>query len=230
MTAVKTPAGLRGRPTWEIAHLFPYQGAWSDDEYLALNSNQVIFRQPVVVVCPSYRHECLRLIGGPKQLFARDERNGAICGPVALKQRTMIADNLSHGVELGRWNQPRQLRVVDVGNTFQGRECALKYQAARGRVSGQSHDDSAAERFSHQQHRRILDPRRFRQFGTSRFRIEECSFHGWDALAASITAVIEHECCHPCSRLQVLQPGGARCDVTRWNLGRSVAHPSRACC
>lgn len=53
MTAVKTPAGLHGRPTWEIAHLFPYQGAWSDDEYLSLNSNHLIeFSSGVLEVLP----------------------------------------------------------------------------------------------------------------------------------------------------------------------------------
>ena len=29
-------------PTWEIAYLFPYQGCWSEDEYLALNGNQLV--------------------------------------------------------------------------------------------------------------------------------------------------------------------------------------------
>ena len=32
--------------------------------------------------------------------------------------------------------------------------------------------------------------------------------HAWDALVASITAVIEHQCCHPCSQLQIFQPAG----------------------
>ncbi len=30
------------RPTWEIAHLFPEQGDWSEDEYLALNTNRLV--------------------------------------------------------------------------------------------------------------------------------------------------------------------------------------------
>jgi Uma2 family endonuclease len=42
MTAVETPSDMRGSPTWEIAHLFPTQGAWTDDEYLALNSNHLV--------------------------------------------------------------------------------------------------------------------------------------------------------------------------------------------
>jgi Uma2 family endonuclease len=28
-----------GEPAWEIAHLFPPQGSWTEDEYLALNGN-----------------------------------------------------------------------------------------------------------------------------------------------------------------------------------------------
>lgn len=53
MTAANTTAGQYGRPTWEIAHLFPYQGAWSEDEYLALNSNHLIeFSSGVLEVLP----------------------------------------------------------------------------------------------------------------------------------------------------------------------------------
>ena len=42
MTAVETQTRRRGNPTWEIAHLFPAQGEWTDEEYLALNSNHLI--------------------------------------------------------------------------------------------------------------------------------------------------------------------------------------------
>jgi Uma2 family endonuclease len=39
----RTPAEVKERlePTWEIARLFPYQGAWSEDEYLLLNTNHL---------------------------------------------------------------------------------------------------------------------------------------------------------------------------------------------
>src|SRR4051812_47861507 len=33
---------LRGEPTWEIAELYPRQGEWTEDEYLALESNRLI--------------------------------------------------------------------------------------------------------------------------------------------------------------------------------------------
>lgn len=35
------PAGT-GEPTWQIAHLFPHQGDWSEEEYLALTSNRLV--------------------------------------------------------------------------------------------------------------------------------------------------------------------------------------------
>ena len=32
----------KGTPTWEIAHLFPQQGQWTEAEYLALDTNRLI--------------------------------------------------------------------------------------------------------------------------------------------------------------------------------------------
>src|SRR5271155_499196 len=29
-------------PTWEIAHLFPEQGQWSEEEYLGLDTNRLV--------------------------------------------------------------------------------------------------------------------------------------------------------------------------------------------
>jgi hypothetical protein len=29
-------------PTWEIAHLFPAQGTWSEEEYLGLSGNRLV--------------------------------------------------------------------------------------------------------------------------------------------------------------------------------------------
>jgi Uma2 family endonuclease len=40
-------------PTWEIAYLFPTQGNWSEEEYLALNGNQLVeFSQGFLEVLP----------------------------------------------------------------------------------------------------------------------------------------------------------------------------------
>lgn len=40
--AADKPTNGLGEPTWEIARLFPYQGAWSEEEYLALDTNHLI--------------------------------------------------------------------------------------------------------------------------------------------------------------------------------------------
>ena len=42
-TKINTVARVReADPTWEIAHLFPAQGAWSEEEYLALPGNRLV--------------------------------------------------------------------------------------------------------------------------------------------------------------------------------------------
>ncbi len=38
----QTDAEKVGEPVWELAHLFPYQGYWTEEEYLALNTNRLI--------------------------------------------------------------------------------------------------------------------------------------------------------------------------------------------
>jgi Uma2 family endonuclease len=38
--AVRKPDGTE--PTWEVAHLFPAQGDWSEEEYLALPGNRLV--------------------------------------------------------------------------------------------------------------------------------------------------------------------------------------------
>lgn len=42
MANIKTPRSREYEPTWEIAHLFPNQGTWSEEEYLALDTNRLI--------------------------------------------------------------------------------------------------------------------------------------------------------------------------------------------
>ncbi len=47
MKTLTTPSGSRrngrrGYPTWEIASLFPTQGLWDEDEFLALDTNRLI--------------------------------------------------------------------------------------------------------------------------------------------------------------------------------------------
>ena len=38
----QTVRSHRGTPTWEIAHLFPVQGNWSEADYLALETNRLV--------------------------------------------------------------------------------------------------------------------------------------------------------------------------------------------
>ena len=42
MDTTLTKQSKPGEPVWELAHLFPYQGAWSEEEYLALETNHLI--------------------------------------------------------------------------------------------------------------------------------------------------------------------------------------------
>src|SRR5215207_9800746 len=53
-----------GEPVWEIAHLFPYQGDWSEEEYLALNTNLLIEYtdgQLEVLPMPTLAHQFITL-------------------------------------------------------------------------------------------------------------------------------------------------------------------------
>src|SRR5512145_2631023 len=46
------PSGI-GEPAWDIARLFPNQGHWSEQEYLALNGNHLVeFSDGCVEVLP----------------------------------------------------------------------------------------------------------------------------------------------------------------------------------
>src|SRR5437867_209114 len=36
------PVSDEGEPTWEIAYLFPTQGTWCEEEYLALDTNHLV--------------------------------------------------------------------------------------------------------------------------------------------------------------------------------------------
>ncbi len=39
---IRDRASKRGEPTWEMARFYPMQGEWTEAEYLALNTNQLI--------------------------------------------------------------------------------------------------------------------------------------------------------------------------------------------
>ena len=51
-------------PTWEVAHLFPAQGTWSEEEYLALNGNRLLeFSHGIfeVLTMPTISHQLIVL-------------------------------------------------------------------------------------------------------------------------------------------------------------------------
>ncbi len=79
MSAVEPRSSRYGSPTWEIAHLFPNQGSWTEEEYLSLNSNHLIeFADGVLEVLPmpTEQHqlivallfECLKAFVKPRDL------------------------------------------------------------------------------------------------------------------------------------------------------------------
>jgi len=49
----QAPVAETNEPTWEIAHLFPRQGTWSEEEYLALPTNHLVeFSNGYIEVLP----------------------------------------------------------------------------------------------------------------------------------------------------------------------------------
>ena len=51
-------------PTWEVAHLFPAQGTWSEEEYLALDTNHLVefsHGRLEVLVMPTQSHQLIVL-------------------------------------------------------------------------------------------------------------------------------------------------------------------------
>jgi Uma2 family endonuclease len=42
MVTTEERTSLPGGPTWEVAHLFPNQGTWTAEDYLALNTNHLV--------------------------------------------------------------------------------------------------------------------------------------------------------------------------------------------
>jgi Uma2 family endonuclease len=53
MTVKSTRILEQVEPTWEIAHLFPAQGRWSEEDYLALNTNHLVeFSHGTIEVLP----------------------------------------------------------------------------------------------------------------------------------------------------------------------------------
>ena len=63
--AIKPLDKAAGQPAWDIAHLFPLQGAWSEADYLALETNHFVeFSDGNIEVLPmpSERHQDIVLM------------------------------------------------------------------------------------------------------------------------------------------------------------------------
>lgn len=61
-TPKPTPLDEWAEPTWEVAWLFPAQGAWSEQEYLALNTSRLVefsHGRLEVLPVPTDRHQAI---------------------------------------------------------------------------------------------------------------------------------------------------------------------------
>lgn len=84
--AIDTPSQKKtGQPAWEIAHLFPLQGAWSEADYLALETNHFVeFSDGNIEVLPmpSERHQDIVIyLFSLLRAFVTKERLGKVLIP-----------------------------------------------------------------------------------------------------------------------------------------------------
>ena len=79
-------------PAWEIAHLFPLQGAWSEADYLALKTNRLVeFSDGNIEVLPmpSERHQdiVIFLLGLLKAFIAKQPVGKVLIAPFRIRLR-----------------------------------------------------------------------------------------------------------------------------------------------
>jgi Uma2 family endonuclease len=77
-------------PTWEVAYLFPAQGDWSEEEYLALDTNRLVeFSHGVLEVLPmpttSHQLLVLHLYGLVLALASRSDLGTVIVAPLRVR-------------------------------------------------------------------------------------------------------------------------------------------------
>src|SRR5712692_8326183 len=79
----KSELRLEGEPAWDIAQLYPRHGAWTEEEYLALDTNHLIELsngQLVVLPMPTYSHQALLLyLYGLLSAFVGRHNLGEVC-------------------------------------------------------------------------------------------------------------------------------------------------------
>lgn len=60
--AMEAPRSYRGTPVWELARLYPTQGEWLEEDYLALHTNQLVeFSNGVLefLEMPTFQHQLI---------------------------------------------------------------------------------------------------------------------------------------------------------------------------
>ncbi len=87
---VEEMAVLDPEPAWEIAHIFPRQGTWSEEEYLALDTNHLVeysHGRIEVLPMPTQTHQwiVLYLFHMLTQYLRRTKRGVAIIAPFPVR-------------------------------------------------------------------------------------------------------------------------------------------------
>ena len=90
MLKTLTPPAVNVEPTWDIANLFPAQGQWDVEEYLALDSNHLIEfsnKNLEVLPMPTQSHQLLAfLLFRLLERFAHPQRLGlALFAPLRIQ-------------------------------------------------------------------------------------------------------------------------------------------------
>ena len=95
-------------PTWEIANLFPAQGTWSEEEYLALNTNHLVELSNgvlEVLPMPTQRHQAISRFLFLAFFFYLQPRAGTVFyAPLRLRVRD------------GEFREPDLLLMRDAGD------------------------------------------------------------------------------------------------------------------
>lgn len=81
--------GANGEPAWEVATLFPAQGAWSEEDYLSLNTNHLVeFSHGRIEVLPMPTDMHQGIIGSLLFIFGDATRRlggKLLCAPMPLR-------------------------------------------------------------------------------------------------------------------------------------------------
>jgi Uma2 family endonuclease len=74
---------LKGRPAWEIAYLYPFQGEWTEEEYLSIGTNHLIeFSDGCIKILPMPTIDHQRIVKVLLKLLERYVDETAVGGEV----------------------------------------------------------------------------------------------------------------------------------------------------